>query len=200
MKQLAEKINFISPEDYLEGEKYSDIRHEYVNGSIYAMAGESKTHNTITLNIALALKTHLRDSSCRVFMENVKIHVQHPKDKKYFYPDLQVTSESDDDDEYYEDNPKLIIEVLSPSTERYDRSEKFSAYRKISSLLEYVLVAQDIQRVEVYRRSTHWDLEVYGKHSKAPFDIEQEVEKEVNTRVYFESLDCYLELQAIYEI
>lgn len=199
MNQAAEKFNFISPEDYLEGEKLSDIRHEYINGHVYAMAGESKTHNEIVGNLYMLLRQHLRGSDCRVFIENVKTHVQHLKDKKYFYPDVQVTCESEDNSEYYEDNPKLIIEVLSPSTERRDRSEKFSTYRKIPILLEYVLVAQDIQRVEVYRRSTSWDLEVYGEHLTAPHHLEDEPEQEVNARVYFESLDCYINLDEIYE-
>jgi Uma2 family endonuclease len=162
MNQALKIPTPISSENYLEGEKHSEIRHEFISGEIFAMAGESKIHNIIVLNLAVQLRNHLRDQPPgRVFMENVKTQVKKAQEERYYYPDLQVSCENSVLQEYYESDPKLIIEVLSPSTERFDRADKFYAYRKLTSLKEYVLVAQDTPRVEIYRRATQWELELY---------------------------------------
>lgn len=162
MNQVLKIPTPISAEDYLEGEKHCEIRHEFINGEIFVMAGESKSHNLITGNLYIALRNHLRDQQlCRVFMENVKTQVKNVQEERYYYPDLQVSCDPSTLQEYYESFPKLIIEVLSPSTERFDRADKFYAYRKLMSLEEYVLVAQDTPRVEIYRRVTQWELELY---------------------------------------
>lgn len=166
MNQALKVSASVSVEDYLEREKYCEIRHEFVNGEVFSMAGESKFHNLIVGNLYVALRRHLRDKpSCRVFMESVKTQVRSDQEVRYFYPDLQVSCESSALSEYYESAPKLVIEVLSPSTERFDRADKFYAYRKLPSLEEYVLVAQDTPRVEVYRLVNQWELELYTEMS-----------------------------------
>jgi len=151
----------LTPEEYLEGETRSEIRHEYVNGEVYAMSGASEAHNLIAGNLFVLLRNHLRGTPCRVFISDMKTRIKSLRDERYYYPDIQVTCAPEDREPYFKQRPKLVIEVLSPSTERSDRAEKLSAYRKLESLEEYVLVAQDARRVEIYRRESGWDLELH---------------------------------------
>jgi Uma2 family endonuclease len=160
MAELARKL-FVSPAEYLEGEKAARVRHEYVDGDVYAMAGGTKAHNEVAGNFYGLLRAHLRGTPCRVFIGDVKVHVAWDWRERFYYPDVVVGCEAGDTDPYVVEQPKLVVEVLSDSTERDDRSDKFYAYRRLTSLKEYVLVAQDMRRVEVYRRETGWDLEVY---------------------------------------
>lgn len=160
----------IATEDYLQGELRSDIRHEYIDGEVYAMVGASAPHNIIVGNLFAALHTHLRGGPCQVFMADMKTHIKWQEGERFYYPDIQVCCDPNDRETYYRSRPKLIIEVLSPHTEREDRSSKFYAYRRMDSLEEYVLIAQDTHRVEVYRRSTDWDLEIYGKDDQVRLD------------------------------
>ena len=150
----------------MEGEKITKVRHEYVDGEAYAMAGGTKAHNLISFNVARALHGHLRSTPCRVFIGDVKVHVAWDWRERFYYPDVVVECEAGDSDPYVVEQPKLIIEVLSDSTERNDRSDKFYAYRRLPSFDEYVLVAQDTRRVEVYRRETGWDLELYEQQGE----------------------------------
>jgi Uma2 family endonuclease len=152
---------FFSPEEYVEGEKVSDIRHEYIDGQVFAMAGESRNHNMVCGNIYLALRSQLRNSSCRVFMENVKTRIKTGTTDRYYYPDIQVGCGGYDGHSHEEREPKVIIEVLSSSTERKDRADKFFSYRELASLREYVLVAQDTRRLEIFRRDNNWEWELY---------------------------------------
>ncbi|MDG4554113.1 MAG: Uma2 family endonuclease [Candidatus Competibacter sp.] len=161
MVELARRL-FVSSAEYLEGEKTAKIRHEYVDGVMRAMAGGSKAHNLIALNLARVLHGHLSNTPCRVFSSDVKVNVAWDWRERFYYPDVVVGCEAGDTDPYVVEQPKLVVEVLSDSTERDDRSDKFYAYRRLPSLEEYVLVAQDTLRVEVYRRETGWDLEVYA--------------------------------------
>jgi Uma2 family endonuclease len=160
MIELARKLS-VSPAEYLEGEKIVKIRHEYVDGEVYAMAGGTKVHNLISFNLARTLHGHLRNTPCRVFIGDVKVHVAWDWRERFYYPDVVVGCAAGDNDPYVVEQPKLIVEVLSDSTERDDRSTKFYAYRRLPSLEEYVLLAQETRRVEVYRRETGWDLEIY---------------------------------------
>jgi len=114
----------------------------------------------------------------------LKTLVKNATDERYYYPDLQVSCKLSSLQEYDESAPQLIVEVLSSSTERYDRADKFYAYRKLSSLKEYVLIAQDTPRVEIYRHSTQWDLELFT---------------DIMTTVYLESIELEIALTAIYE-
>lgn len=153
----------ISIEDYLEGELISEIKHEYINGKVYAMAGAKRAHNIISMNLANLLFNHLRNTPCRVFSSDMKVGILTATDDIFYYPDVQVSCEQNGN-EHYNAEPKLIVEVLSDSTERKDRVEKFYTYRKLASLEEYVLVAQDCLRVEIYRRRNGWDVELLGEN------------------------------------
>jgi Uma2 family endonuclease len=160
----------ISVDDYLEGEKTAEIRHEYVDGEVFSMVGTTKTHNLIMGNLYSLLRTALSDRPCRVYMAEVKVHISTKTTERFYYPDLHAECEPFTEDSYFSEHPALIVEVLSDSTERGDRSDKFYAYRKLPSLQEYVLIAQDETRVEVYRRSTNWELEVFGTNDIFPLE------------------------------
>ena len=151
---LSEKLEYLSPEDYLRLEAQSPVRHEYVAGGMYAMTGASIRHNIIGGNLFAALRAHLKASPCRVFMEGVKLHVA--RDDAYYYPDVMVSCDPCLErlaaSDMAIDQPLVLIEVLSVSTAGIDRREKLTAYRKLVSLKEYVLVDQEMRRVEVFRR------------------------------------------------
>ena len=148
--------------EYLALEARSPVRHEYIAGEIFAMTGASIRHNIIALNIATALRTHLRGTPCRALMEGVKLYLK--KERSYFYPDVMVTCEPRllelDAQVQVVDSPVLIVEVLSPSTEGIDRREKLRAYRTLPGLKEYAMVSQDECRVELHRRrgDIGWDI------------------------------------------
>ena len=158
--QAAEELEFISVEDYLAGERCSDVRHEYIGGTVYAMAGTSKEHNTVSLNLATELRAHLRGSRCRVFMVDLKVRLEVAGSDIFYCPDLAVACDPRDTDRYFIRYPKVLVEVLSPETERIDRREKFLSYTQIETLEEYVLVAQDRLEVTVFRRANNWPPEV----------------------------------------
>lgn len=148
-----------TPETYLKFEKDGDIRHEFVAGYIYSMSGSSRVHNTITNNLMIETGPKLRGQRCRPYANDVKVHIKLGHDEFYYYPDFLVTCDPKDSHEYYVDKPTLITEVLSPSTERLDRREKFFAYMQLESLREYVLVSQEKREVILYRRETDWEAE-----------------------------------------
>lgn len=150
--QLAEQHSF-SEAEYLAFEEASPIRHEYVGGEAYAMSGGTLRHNRIALNTASLLLARLMGKPCQVFMSDVKLHVA--RDSAYYYPDVMVTcaeQASAANESHVVNDPVLVIEVISPSTEGTDRREKLAAYRHLPSLQEYALISQDTQQVEVYRR------------------------------------------------
>lgn len=151
---------YISVAEYLDSEKDSPVRHEYVDGQLYAMAGASDRHNRIALNLASRLDGHLNGGPCEVFIADMKVIVD---PAVYYYPDVVVTCDPPGGDPYMRTQPHLLIEVVSPSTERTDRHEKSFAYRRVPSLQEYVLVLQDRMQVEVYRRqsSDEWTREIF---------------------------------------
>ena len=175
---LHAHLSPLSVADYLEGELRSQVRHEYVAGRVFAMAGASEAHNLIAGNLYTALRTHLRGGGCRTFMSDMKVRVE--KMQAFYYPDVLVTCDPEDTEQYYKSQPCLIIEALSPATETIDRREKLLAYQVLDSLAvhgctsavsagragtakEYVLVTQDRMQVEVYRRdgAGEWWVDTY---------------------------------------
>jgi Uma2 family endonuclease len=147
-----------TPEEYLAFERDSEIKHEYFEGEIFAMVGATEPHVLITDNLAFTLKGQLRDRPCRVYSSDMRVKVS--ATGLYTYPDVVVASgerEFDDDRRDTLLNPGLVIEVLSPSTEAYDRGKKFAHYRTIESLVEYVLVSQEEPHVERYARKPDGD-------------------------------------------
>lgn len=153
------RLTRLSADDYLEGELKSDIRHEYVDGEVYAMAGAGEAHNLIAGNVFSRLRVAMRGGPCRVFISDMKVRVA--AWNAFYYPDILAVCDSSDTQSYFKERPCLIVEVLSSSTEAIDRREKMLAYRTLTSLREYVLIAQDKRQIEVYRRDEDgaWSLE-----------------------------------------
>ena len=162
MEAIAKSAS-LSVEDYLAGEPASEVRHEYLGGIVYAMAGASIDHNKISLNLALHITGHLRGKRCEAFMADVKVRLEFASDEVFYYPDVMVACDSRDTDKFFKRFPKVLIEVMSESTERIDRREKRWSYQQIETLEEYVLVAQDRMEVTLFRRSNQWRPEVFTK-------------------------------------
>ncbi len=141
----------MSYEEYLAWESIQEMRHEYVDGEVIAMASGTRNHNRVSGNIFKILDAALSDRQCEVYIADVKVQVE--PNRKYFYPDVVVTCDERDRDPQLILFPCLIIEVLSPSTEAYDRGFKFSQYRQFNSLQEYVLVQIEQPILEVFQRS-----------------------------------------------
>lgn len=161
------KINLLSEEDYLQGELQSDVRHEYLQGYVYAMVGTSKRHNLVAGALFAALREKLKSTQCRVYISDVKVKIK----DIFFYPDLLVSCTDNKFSPYYETDPVVVIEVLSPSTETKDRFDKRVVYQHIESLREYVLVEQDKMQIDVYRRvDDGWMLENYGIGDTVAFE------------------------------
>ena len=169
---------YISVLDYLGGEKISDVKHEYINGEVYAMAGASRSHNILTGNVWSAFMAHLDGTRCISFSSDMKVNI----DNQFFYPDVLVTCDDDLGDDYYTTAPIILVEVLSKSTRKMDKSFKLAAYKTIPSLLEYVLIEQEFAEIEICRRYSHWSSTHYF----------------LGDDVHFESIDLTLSVEAIY--
>ena len=157
----------MSGQEYLAWEAKQEGKHEYLAGEIFAMVGASDRHVTITLNLAAAIRAHLRGGPCRVYIADMKLRVEAVD--AWFYPDVMVTCDSADHArELDKTAPVLVIEVLSPGTEAFDRGKKFAAYRTIPNLKEYLLVDPDSGRVELYRRNSEnqWVLHALERDAK----------------------------------
>lgn len=174
----------MTPEEYLAFEKTSEIRHEYIDGELYAMAGASKDHNLINGNLYILLRRKLRGSNCQTFINDVKVKLQ--EGRKYFYPDVVVSCDPNDSDKFVSRNPTVIIEVLSPSTKTFDQTQKFLYYRTIESLQEYLLIGTEHPFVQCYRRQTQdiWTIQIY---------------EGIEAIAHLESLNLDLPLNEIYE-
>ena len=173
----------ISVADYLEGEKVAEIRSEYVDGEIYAMAGVSKNHNRINRRLLDAIEEKLKGSDCETFFVDVKLQVK--KRNCFYYPDLVVVCGEDTESEYYITKPTIIVEILSPSTAGVDRREKLFAYQGIDSLQEYLMIDQETQFAELYRRRDD------GLWSWIVFEPDEDIE--------LESIDFKMPLKNLYQ-
>ncbi len=159
---------YLSVEEYLRLEEASSVRHEYVGGELYALAGASDRHNRIAMNLAAHLWMAARGGPCRVYGSDMKLRVA---DDAVYYPDIQVVCDPEDTEEWYKSRPCLVVEVLSPSTEAIDRREKLLAYRRLPSLKAYVVVYRDECRVARHWRDEQgvwWQAEVEGE-GRVPF-------------------------------
>ncbi|MGD1866965.1 MAG: Uma2 family endonuclease [Phormidesmis sp.] len=158
-----------TPQEYLSLERQHTVRHEYRRGLVYAMAGGSDDHSSLAVNLVTEINVHLRGSGCRVLSSDVKVNYA---EDFYYYPDVFVTCEPrDDSDRYIKRYPKMICEVLSTSTQKFDRTEKFNDYKLIDTLEEYVLVSQDQMRVECFRLQPDksWQLIAFERGEIATF-------------------------------
>jgi len=155
-------ISYLSPDDYLQWEDNSDSKHEYINGEVYAMAGASDAHVTIAGNLFALLLNHLRGSGCRVYISDMKVRLETLN--RFYYPDVMVTCDiRDQETPNYKRFPCLIVEVLSDSTEAFDRGDKFANYLTLESLQEYILISTKQARIDCFRRQSEgqWTVEFY---------------------------------------
>lgn len=157
---------FIAAEDYLHGEQQGEIRHEYVAGLVFAMAGAGERHNRIAGNFFFHLRSVTRGKPCGVFISDMKVRVE--QREAYYYPDVLLTCDPRDGESLYKTHPCLIVEVLSPATETTDRREKLAAYRTLPALRYYLLAEQEQRRVEVFRRGEdgEWRQEILSEEGK----------------------------------
>jgi len=178
---------YLTPEEYLAIERKAESKSEYLNGEIVAMTGASREHNLISFNLTREISQQLKGRPCEGYSSDMRVRV--PSTRLYTYPDLVVVcGEPQFEDDYLDTliNPTLIIEVLSESTEGYDRGKKFGFYRTIPSLVEYLLIAQDEQRIEQYAKQPdgRWLLSEY----RSTEDVAE-----------LGSIQCQLALKEVYD-
>lgn len=149
----TQPVPYLTPADYLAIERKSDVKHEYYRGEMFAMADATREHNLIALNLAVSIGVQIRDRPCEAYGSDMRVKVD--ETGLYTYPDMTVTC----DEPRFEDKqtdtlltPQVVVEVLSKSTENYDRGKKFEHYRRIESLREYVLISQEEPHIEHYSR------------------------------------------------
>lgn len=148
----AEKYTLITVEDYLEAEQRSEVRHEYLYGTIHAMAGGSRRHNQICLSVGSVLRRKMGNGPCQTYINDVKVMVRTRLGEIFYYPDIMVGCDPTDRHDFYLERPLILFEVTSPSTELTDRREKLTAYQSLASLEHYVIVSQEARIVEWFRR------------------------------------------------
>ena len=171
-------------QEFLAWDAHEPLRHEFVRGDVFAMAGAEERHVMVTGNVYVALRAHLRGSPCRTFITDMKLRVEAAD--AYFYPDVMVTcSSADAADPRVKREPTLVVEVLSPGTAAYDRGAKFAAYRALPSLLELLLVDPDTRRCDVYRKGAD------GLWVLHPFEPGQDV--------LLQSVDLALRSEALWD-
>ncbi len=181
MPPLALKLEPISVEDYLNGERMSEIKHEYVQGEVFAMAGASLRHHLITGNVYALLWNQLRGQPCFPLTGDMLVKTGK---NNYRYPDVQVVCNDDSSaDDYVREQPILIVEVLSRSTRRKDKTEKRAEYLSMPSVQEYVLIEQNFAEITVLRRSQDWRSEYYY----------------LGQSITFETVNVTVSVEAIYE-
>ncbi len=176
---------YVTPEDYLAGERISERKHEYVAGVIYAMAGTTVGHGRIADNILSELRNQLRGKKCEAFSSDIKVRIQRDAADFYYYPDVMVDCSGAENSSLYAEEPRVIFEVLSPDTERIDRGEKLRNYQSIRSLDVYALVDQFHVAVTVYRRTENvWTRELFT---------------ELDDSLQLPGIGCALSLATVYE-
>ena len=184
MSELRKPTEFITVEEYLEGETLAQVRHEFVDGKVFAMAGASDHHGLVAGNLFAALHAHLRGGPCQTFQSDMKLHLKTDLGERFYYPDLLVSCENNEVHPYYRDSPRVIIEVFSDSTWRTDRYEKLPAYQSLPSVEEIVLISPNWAEVNVYRRAENWQHEILTK---------------MDDTLHLKALDFSLPLTELYE-
>lgn len=176
-----------TPADYLAFERDHPQKHEFIDGRVVLQAGASRSHTLIGTNVVSSLHQQLRPRPCAVYGSDMRVAI--PQTRRYVYPDITVVCGAASFEDALDDtltNPTLIVEILSPSTERYDRGKKFQAYQTLESFQEYLLIAQDAVMVEhfVRRSDTLWTFEVVTDRAAS---------------ITLTSIGCTLRVEAIYE-
>ncbi|MCC3445760.1 MAG: Uma2 family endonuclease [Microcoleus sp. PH2017_03_ELD_O_A] len=183
----------LSTEEYLEWEAQQDIRYEYVNGEVFAMTGGTIPHNDLALNFYTAVRPHLRSRGCRANVSDVKLQVS-PR-SRYYYPDVIVSCDPEDmNARKFIQHPKLIVEVLSPGTSGKDRDEKFTAYLKIPTLQEYILIDSEKISVERYCRG-EGKMWLYYSYSAGEIVTLSSIEFELAIELLYEGVTFEIETE-----
>jgi Uma2 family endonuclease len=162
MIAVQEHLPHITPAEYFAWEEGQEVKHEYFDGEVFAMSGGTTNHSKIATNIITLIDNHLGDGDCQVFNSDARIKIQAAE--KYVYPDVSVTcDERDRLTPQFNSYPRMIVEVLSPRTEAYDRGKKFKLYQRSTSLVEYILVSAEEIEVEVFRKNerSKWEVTNY---------------------------------------
>lgn len=153
MSSLPKSSNHLTVEEYLAGEPLSDLRHEYLGGAVYGMAGASETHNIIAANVIIAVGTRLRGKPCQVLGSDMKVRIEISRDTYFYYPDAMVACDPADTGNPWKRRPSVLFEIISEDTRRVDEREKKLAYGWIDSLTAYVLIEQVRAEVVVEHRA-----------------------------------------------
>jgi Uma2 family endonuclease len=170
MIAAKEQFPFMTPEEYFAWEEQQLCRHEYIDGEVYAMSGGTINHSEIALNFGSLLKNHLRGSGCKTLNSDARVSIVNAN--RYLYPDVSVTcDERDKRTDRYITHPCLIIEVLSDSTEAYDRGDKFVMYRHNPILQDYVLVSSHQVAVDIYRKNDRGNWEIFNYRSPDTIEL-----------------------------
>jgi len=172
----------ISIDDYLLGEETSEIKHEYLDGQVYAMTGATRKHNLLTMSLSTLLHPRARQRGCQLFASDMKLRIEHRNETYFYYPDLLLTCSQDDQHPLFCTQPCLLIEVISPSSQRIDRREKLFAYSLLPSLREYLIVDQNRMHIDLHRSTEQgW---THTSHSQG--------------HIHLDCLDCDISLNDIY--
>ncbi len=175
----VKKPDLLSVEEYLEGEEFAEVKHEYLGGTVHAMAGATIRHNNIATNALGMLYGQLRGKSCQPFNSDTKVRIEYPDHTRFYYPDAMVVCQSNPETDHFQNQPVVVIEVLSESTRRTDMGEKRDGYLAIPSLKVLILVETDTPSVILYRRKPEggFSCELYeGLDSVVPLpEIEVEL-------------------------
>jgi Uma2 family endonuclease len=155
--KLDTEVFCMSEADYLSSELNSEVKHEYINGRVCAMAGASHNHSRIAGNIFGEFRNYLKGKPCEAFMADTKVKAG----QNYFYPDVMVDCNALSGTNYYTETPMIVVEVLSKSTKKQDLTTKLVQYLNVPSLQEYVLIEQDSVAVQILRKRNHWQSEYY---------------------------------------
>jgi Uma2 family endonuclease len=175
------KFNYFSEAEYLEFEENSSTKHEYFEGEVFAMSGGSMNHQLLTGNAFGEIRNHLKGTPCLTFSSDMKVRAD--DGDKYFYPDVVVTCEKENKTQHFINSPRLIIEVLSKSTRKFDKDLKRQIYQTIPTLEEYVLIEQDHVEIQVCRKNQNWQSTFYF----------------LGDDITFESIDLTLPVLEIYQ-
>jgi Uma2 family endonuclease len=181
----AEQPEFVSVDDYLAAEEQALTKSEYIDGWVRAMTGATNRHNQVKLNCLVSLAAKLKGHNCRPFDSDTKVRIREQRLRRFYYPDAQVVCRGNAPTDVFQDAPVLIIEVLSPSTRRYDLDEKLAAYLMIPSLECYLVLEQHQPQAIVFRRTPDGFLRTTHEGVVAAID--------------FPSLGCALSLSEVYE-
>ena len=179
MPTVNKQNNFITEEEYLNAELTSEVKHEYIDGQIYAMAGASVSHRKISGNIFRKIGNHLEDKSCTPYMSDARVGTKND----YYYPDVVVDCNPDENpDSLYAEKPVLIVEVFSKNTKHLDKGRKLLEYINMPSVKEYIMIEQNSASIDVLRKSEGWILRNYI----------------LGEEIYFESINLTLSVEEIY--